>query len=242
MSLFRKSREFVFPGPADRVAIVGSTGAGKTVFAFWLFSESADFDKKPWIIVDYKGETLADQLIERGDAKRMKLDEPLPTKPGIYIVKPRPREPRAMADYLWNIYERGKTGLLFDELSMVPEFKGEAGGGGPLKSILTQGRSKIIPVYGLVQRPVDVNLHTFSEAQFISEFYLKKKADRERVDEYLPDGNPVFEKRKLLPDHWSRWWDDRRRVALILRPAPGPDFLLDTITNRIDRMRAKQKL
>lgn len=242
MALFRKPNRFEFPGSSDRVAIVGSTGEGKSTFALWLFSESADFEKKPWILIDYKGEKIIDKILANKDAVRIQVKNDPPKQPGIYVVKPDPERPEEMAAFMWKVYRRGKTGMFFDELSMVPEFKGAAGGGGPLKAILTQGRSKEIPVYGLVQRPVDVNLHAFSEANFISEFYLKKRADRERVLEYLPDDEPVFENQKPLPRHWSRWWDDKRRVALILKPSPGAAQILDTIAIRVERMKKHERL
>lgn len=243
MALFPSRREFEGPGPTDRVAIVGTTGEGKTVFAMWLFSEYADFDKKPWVLVDYKGEILFDEMMRAKDAELIALDKPPPERPGIYVVKPRPREPDRMADFIWNVYERGNCGLVFDELSMVPEFKGAAGGGGPLKSVYTQGRSKRIPVWGLVQRPVDVNLHAFSEADFIAEFYLKKRADRDRIDEYIPDDDPIFTpRRKPLERRWCRWWDDKRRISLVLKAAPPPKESLDTIAHRVAVMRERRKI
>lgn len=242
MPLFRKPDEFEFPGPTDRVAIVGATGEGKSTFAFYLFAVSADFDKKPWFLVDYKGEVIIKKLLAERDATLISLEKPPPKKPGIYVVKPDPEKPSEMASWLWKVYRAGNAGLFFDELSMVPEFKGAAGGGGPLKSILTQGRSKNIPVYGLVQRPVDVNLHTFSEANFIGEFYLKKTADRDRVREYIPDGDPIFYDDKPLPRYWSRWWDDKRRKSYILRPAPPETQILDTIAARVYRIERHRSL
>jgi hypothetical protein len=238
----QKKSEFEFPGPQDRVVVVGSTGSGKSTFALYLFAESADFDKKPWILVDYKGERIIDALLREKDAELIKIDKDPPKVPGIYVLKPDPESQHAMADFLWKVYRRGKTGMFFDELSMIPEFKGVASSGGPLKAILTQGRAKNIPVYGLVQRPVEVNLHTFSEAQFISEFYLKKRADRDRVREYLPDDEPIFEDESLLPKHYSRWWDDHRRVALILKPGPDAPAILDIIAARVHRMRKNQAI
>lgn len=242
MALFNHSRKFEFPGSRDRVAVVGATGEGKSTAALWCFSESADFDKKPWVLIDYKGEVIIDEMLANHDAQKIALEKQPPEKPGIYVVKPEPNQHYEMAEFLWRVYKRGKTGLFFDELSMVPEFKGAAGSGGPLKAILTQGRSKEIPVYGLVQRPVEVNLHTFTEAQFIWQFYLKRKADKERVQDYLPEEEKLFKDDKPLPRHWSKWWDDKRRVALILRPTPDKEIILDTISERVDKMRSKRRI
>jgi hypothetical protein len=241
--LFGRSQgKFEFPGPRDRVAIVGGTGEGKTQFGLWSVAESADFDKKPWFFFDYKREDpIFERLIASEDARIARLDKPPPLEPGLYIVQPDPERPDLVANYLWNIYRRGHTGLFFDEMSMLPEYRGAASTGGPVKAILTQGRSKEMPVYALVQRPVDVNLHTFSEAQFLAVFYLKKKEDRKRIAEYLPDDEPIFEDERPLPRYYCRWWNDKKRMALILRPAPDANMILQIFNIRIARMRAKTR-
>lgn len=242
MILFRKPRSFEFPGPRDRVAIFGATGKGKSVFTIWLFSECADFEKKPWVFVDYKGEDLITRLVSEKLAEVVSVDKPPPRKPGIYVLKPSPKETDLVAKWIWQVWDNGKTGLVFDELYMVPEFKGAAGTGGPLKSILTQGRSKEIPVWGLAQRPVDINLHMITEAQFIAEFFLKKKEDRQRVRSYIPDDNVIFESEKRLPEYWCRWYDDKRDVGLCLKSAPPPQEIVDTIETRVHAMQNRRKL
>lgn len=242
----RPSRDFYFPGPDDRVSINGKTGSGKSTFAFWLFAESADFDRKPWVIVDNKAvpEEIPQKLLNEEDAKLIKVKDAPPRAPGIYVIRPKHSDASAFAAWLWKAHDRGNIGLIFDELYMVPDFKNEgSSGGGPLKAILTQGRSKHIPVYGLTQRPVDVNLFMFSEAEFISVFYLKRREDRQRILSYVPDDDPqvakIFDNRRL-PDRWSRWYDDTRDIAQILHPAPPPKDILDTIALRVHRMREKR--
>jgi len=240
MSLFKKT--FEFPGPADRVAIVGSTGSGKSTFAIWLFAESADFDKKPWVFVDYKGETIIQEMLAQKLASKIDVTDAPPDRAGIYVLQPSPHEQDAMAAWLWKVWAQGRVGLVFDELYMVPEFKGRAGTGGPLKSILTQGRSKVIPVYGLSQRPVDVNVHVFSEAQFIVEFYLKRKEDIERVRSYVPDGDPVFYSKRILARHQSRFWDDKRQMSFTMLPCPNAKELLDIIGTRLEHSAHKRRI
>lgn len=242
MALFRKSPQFIFPGPRDRVAVFGATGSGKSVFTIWLFSECADFDKKPWVFVDYKGEDIITELLKLELATLVSVEDNPPKRPGVYVVKPQPSQTDLVAGWIWKVWERGKCGLVFDELYMVPEFKGAAGTGGPLKSILTQGRSKEIPVWGLAQRPVDINLHMITEAQFIAEFYLKRREDRQRVRSYIPDDMPIFADDKRLPQYYCRWYDDKQNLALYLKPAPNPKEIIDTIENRVHAMREKKRI
>lgn len=242
MSIFRPSRSFHFPGPRDRVAVIGSTGSGKSHGAFWLASESADFDKKPWIFVDYKGEDIIAEMLERKDARLIGVEDDLPEKPGLYVMKPTPHQQPAVAAWLWRVWERGKTGLIFDEISMIPELRGEANSGGPLKSILTQGRSKEIPVYSLIQRPVDVNKHVFTEAQFIWQFHLKHDQDLKKVLEYIPSKDEIFRNQKRLPRYWSRWYDDVSDASFLLKPVPDKKEILDRISERLEHMRHKQRV
>jgi hypothetical protein len=242
MALFRRSSSFVFPGPRDRVAVFGATGSGKSVFTIWLFSECADFDRKPWVFVDFKGDDLINDMIRLELAKVVSVEKDPPKEAGIYVIKPSPHEVDKVAGWIWKVWEGGKLGLIFDELYMVPEFKGQAGTGGPLKSILTQGRSKEIPVWGLAQRPVDINLHMITEAQYIAEFYLKRREDRQRVRSYIPDDEPVFSHDRRVAQYNCRWYDDKRNVALILGAAPTPDAILDTIAHRVHAMSQRRTI
>lgn len=235
---------FEFPDKRDRVAIVGGTGSGKTTGAFWLIAEAADFDRKPWVIVDFKksDEEIPEALLRKKAATLIEVDKALPKAPGLYVLRPETSQSNAVADWIWKVYDQGKIGLFFDELYMIPEFKGDAGTGGPLKSILTQGRSKEIPVIGISQRPVDVNVHMFSEAQILWEFRLKKIEDVKKFRSYIPDDDPVFNSKERLQPHWSRWYDDRRDISFSLKPVPNAPVLLDIMVNRAEAMRDKKRI
>jgi DNA helicase HerA-like ATPase len=234
---FLRRNKFRFPGPRDRVSINGMTGSGKSTFAFWLFSESADFDKKPWILIDYKNEDIISEMLANKDAKLIKLDGKLPDKPGIFVLKPEHYEIDAMVNWLWSVYKRGKTGLMFDEISMIPELRGEGNSGGPMKSILSQGRSKEIPLYSLSQRPVDVNKHVYSEANFTAAFRLRSRKDYEKVMDAVPDDNPVWDSTRKLKKYECRWYDAEQDWGAFLGPCPPPDAILDTITKRMNTIR-----
>lgn len=237
MALFGRRPRFRFPGPRDRMTVNGMTGSGKSTFAFWVFSESADFDKKPWVIVDYKNEIIVSEMLANKDAKLIKLNGDLPDKPGIYVLKPEHFEVGEMADWLWKVHRRGRTGLIFDEISMVPELRGEGNSGGPMKSILSQGRSKEIPVFSLAQRPVDVNKHVYTEANFTAAFRLRSKKDYEKVMDAVPDDVPVWNNTRKLRRFECRWYDAEQDWGAFLGPSPPQEAILDTITKRMNTLR-----
>lgn len=237
MTLFGKRTRFRFPGPRDRVTINGMTGSGKSTFAFWLFAESADFEDKPWILIDYKGEDIISEMVKNKDAKVIKISEKLPDKPGVFVLYPSNRDIDAMVDWLWHVHARGKTGLIFDEISMIPELRGEGNSGGPMKSILSQGRSKEIPVYSLAQRPVDVNKHVYTEANFTAAFRLRSRKDYDKVMDAVPDDIPVWNNTRKLKQFECRWYDAEQDMGLFLGPCPPPDVILDMITKRVNNLR-----
>lgn len=242
MALFSRKPGFEFPTDQDRVTIVGATGSGKSTAGFWLFSQAANFDKMPWILVDYKGEEIIAEMIKRGDANVISLEKDVPKAPGIYVVKPDPQKPQALIDFLWRIYRRGRVGVVLDELMSVPNQDSRNPENNPVLALYTQGRSKRIPLWAFSQRPSRVSISAFSEATFIWEFALNRSEDRARVREYIPDHEPLFDDEKPLPRYYSKWWDSKRRIALPLNPVPKAPEILDTVTHRIDTMKRDEKL
>jgi hypothetical protein len=242
----RKPR-FRFPGPSDRVTINGMTGSGKSVFGMWLMSESADFDKKPWIILDYKGETLIQQAVSEGIFEDMRVDAKLPKNNGVHVVRHNARDGQTLVtDLLWRIYEAGNIGLFLDEATMVPELRGEANSGGPFQSIISQGRSKTIPLYVLAQRPVNVNKMVYSENNYYSAFRVRSRDDLKKITDHIPENSDGFQKVwardvKLQP-FYSRWYDAQQDISWILHPCPPPEKILDQFSFRIDRMRKTEKI
>lgn len=243
---------FAFPGPSDRLTINGMTGSGKTTFAFWLFAESADFNKKPWAFIDYKGETLLQSALDEKMADELSLDK-LPKNPGVYVYRPDVRQgPAAVVDLLWRIYKRGHMGLFLDEATMLPELRGEGNSGGPFQSLLSQGRSKVIPVWTLAQRPAYVNKMVYSESNFSCAFKLKNDEDltkliKEAVSKKSINYDQVWGSKS--PDlhgpkyaHWSRWYDEGQNKSFLLRPAPGPDEILSILSDRVDKLKERRSI
>jgi hypothetical protein len=238
---------FVFPGPTDRITVNGMTGSGKSTFAIWLFAESADFERRPWIFLDFKGEDIINSALEKKIFKPLKITAELPENPGIYVVRHNARDGQApVTEFLWNVYERGKTGLFLDEATMVPELRGESNSGGPFQSILSQGRSKGIPTYVLAQRPVNVNNMVFTENNYYSAFELASKEDLKKVKSHIPTSSRGFDETwgddVVLPEFWSRWYDRKRKLSMLVSPVPPANKILSILKERVDTMRETEKL
>lgn len=240
---------FIFPGPTDRVTVNGMTGSGKSTFAMWLFAESADFQRRPWIILDFKQDDrdIINQAVAEDMFKPLKIGAELPKNAGVYVVNHNAREGQApVVNFLWSVYEKGKTGLFLDEATMVPELRGEGNSGGPFQSILSQGRSKGIPTYVLAQRPVHVNNMVFTENNYYSAFELASKEDLKKVASHIPTHSVRYEQvwnpDLILKPHWSRWFDRQQKKSFLLRPCPPADEILNILFERIDKMKKTEKV
>jgi hypothetical protein len=101
-------------------------------------------------------------------------------------------------------------------------------------AILTQGRSKRIPVIVLSQRPVWLSRFVFSEASYFQVFWLNDFRDRQTVQSFIP-----ADTENRLPDFNSLWYDvGRDRVSRML-PVPARTTILETFR---ERMRPKVTL
>lgn len=207
-----------FPSLSDRMTINGRTGSGKTVAGAWLLSE-APFDKIPYIIVDCKGEKLFSK-IQR--IKTLDINEAIPDAPGLYITRPLPHQKSEVTDFLWRVWGKQNTGLLFDEGYLIPDSDS-------LSAIYTTGRSRNIPVFTLSQRPSWVSRFAFSEADFYQTFHLNDKRDHKTVSLFTPD-NSVWDFERRLPKWHSRWYDVAGDGSAILGPVPD----MPTILRRFD--------
>jgi hypothetical protein len=210
---------FRFPSDSQRMTIIGKTGSGKTMAGVWQLVHRS-IDRMPWLIFDFKRDTLFKKL----DAEEINLGF-VPRRPGLYIVRPLPHEKAEVNDYLWKIWEHGKIGLMFDEGYMVtgmPSFR----------AILTQGRSKRIPVITLSQRPVWLDRFVFSESDFFQVFWLQDARDRKTVGAFLP-----FDVHERLPDFHSTWYDVPRDKVIRLAPVPTQAAIVHDFKEKLGRKR-----
>lgn len=217
-------KPFRLPRTDEHVAILGCTGSGKTTLASWVLSK-APFDRMPYIAIDYKNDELIANIRR---IKELDIDDPLPEKPGLYVIRPLPSDIDAMEKWLWKVWERGHIGLYIDEAYLLPNKEA-------IKNILAQGRSLRIPVIAASQRPVDVPRSLFTEASHIAVFRLNDRRDKKTVAEFTPDG--MLENR--LHDFHSFWYSVKDHSAgdlkpwHVLSPVPKADKIVETINDRL---------
>jgi DNA helicase HerA-like ATPase len=217
-------KDFRLPYTSEHTAILGCTGSGKTTLASWVLSKSA-FDKMPFIAIDYKNDELLAQITR---IRELDLADPIPEKPGLYVIRPLPSDIDEMEKWLWKVWERGSTGLYIDEAYLLPNKEA-------IKNILAQGRSLRIPVIAASQRPVDVPRSIFTEASHIAVFRLNDRRDKKTVGEFTPDG--MLEKR--LPDFHAFWYSVKDHSAgdptpyHVLSPVPPAEKIVEAINARL---------
>lgn len=208
---------FRLPRDDQRIAVMGRTGSGKTQFAAWLLSE-ASIDRMPWVIFNTKRDKL---LLQIPHVEEIGLHEKVPKAPGLYMVSPTPSEDEETEAFLWKIWTKEKTGVYADEAYMIPEK-------GAYNALLTQGRSKRIPMINLVQRPAWVSRFVFSEADYYSVFHLIDRKDHERVRGFAP-----IDFSQEIPEYHSWYHDVAQHATFGLRPVPDGDTILERFEDRL---------
>lgn len=204
-----------FPGPTDRVVIVGITGSGKTTAAMWHLS-GKDFDAQPWLLINFKGDKL---MLEVADIKGVQTIPVtgMPGEKGLYFVNPLPHDDEALDDLLRRIWERGNCGIFVDEvyrLKITTWFE----------ACMVQGRSKRIPMIICTQRPARMPLFVFSEAQYAQIYNLTKKADRVRIEDDFPGISRDYH----LARYHSYWYNVTERELAEFSPVPNEASIIST--------------
>ncbi len=211
------------PGLTHRTAIIGRTGSGKTRFGTWILSISP-FDKQPYVIIDHKREGLFERI---DHIKEIGYNE-IPKQPGLYLLQPDLRfddHEDALDAWLLRALDREKVGLYIDEgASIAPRSRA-------FRAVLSQGRSKHVPVITLTQRPREVSRSIFSEADFFSFFQLSIEDDRKTAQSYAPKSRINLDEK--LPDFHSYWYDVVRDAVFKMGPVPSDNEILDMIDFRL---------
>lgn len=210
------------PNSSERLAVIGKTGSGKTLAGMWHLARRLG-GHMPWLVYDFKG----DDHLALMPAEEVSTDY-VPRKRGLYITRPLPKDKAAVEAQLWAIWEKGNIGIYVDEVYMIdnPAFD----------AILTQGRSRRIPVQLLMQRPVWATRFAFSEADYIQVFRLNDRRDWSTVQNFTP-----IDMAERLPDYHSWYYDVKRDSLQKFAPVPPEEDLLQMIEDRV-KPRRKVKI
>lgn len=228
-----------YPDATKRTVVLGRTGSGKTVFSVALLAKQ-NWNEMPWVIIDYKGDELIGKLQDHfpKHVREHDVSKAPPSKPGLHIVRPIPdRDDDALEAFLWAMWEQQNNGLFKDEGYMIPT-KSVA-----MKAILTQGRSRRVPVIALYQRPVYMNRFAVAQADFFAVFDQNDERDLQTTAQFvkpatMPDGSKVTVFSEL-PRYWSLWYDVGEGQTTVLRPAPPEPEILEAFARRMPRQRSK---
>jgi DNA helicase HerA-like ATPase len=218
---------FHLPAEDEHIAVVGRNGSGKTMLGAFLLAMQ-DLSNKTWLVLDYKGEEIFAAL---ENARAIGFRD-VPDEPGVFILSSRPDLEDHTENWLWRIWEHSHVGLLVDESYMLPNYVK-----GAFQAILTQGRSRRIPVIALTQRPVRVSPFAFSEASHVAVFDLNAKADRKTVEDRTGEGfmswrPPEFPDERL-PRFHSRWYSVKTDSRYIVRPVPEAAKIIQKIDSQL---------
>lgn len=228
------------PDSSQRIAVIGRTGTGKTIAGLWHLSNS-NFDVMPWVIVDFK----TDEHIAAIDRAEYIGTNGNPKQAGIYIIQPHPDDD-TFGDFLERVWVRGTTGVFVDEGYMMRTNNDVEK---RFVYLLTQGRSKRIPMIVLTQKPVWISRFVFSESDFFQVFHLNDERDNKTVDSFVPatdPGSPTSGPggrwgggRRTLPAYHSRYFDVARNRLTYLSPVPNEAQILDKIDDRLKPIRKR---
>lgn len=209
-----------FPDDSQRLGIFGATGSGKTQAALWHLSHRS-YEAIPWVVYDTKGDASIDGIPY---ARAIDIGE-LPVEPGVFIVRPLPHQQDELEAHQWAVWERGGIGVYVDEgYSMGNQNQA-------FRALLTQGRSKRIPMIVLSQRPVWLDRFVFSESEFLQSFRLQHRKDRAAMEEVIPASL------ERLPQYHSWYYDALGDRVYKMAPVPSIQVIHATFARRLSRQR-----
>ena len=211
-----------FPSDTQHLTIVGANGSGKTNAGLWHLSRR-NYDLKPWIIFDFKNDDLINSI--QGTFE-IDVNSPAPSRPGIYVVHPHPAQSDDVENLMWRIWEHENIGVFVDEGLMIGT------GNRGFRALLTQGRSKHIPMIVLSQRPKWMDRFVFSESTYFQIFRLQHIQDVKAVQEFIP-----FSIEKRLPEYYSYYYEVLKNEMVVLSPTPDPEAIIDTFDMRLSKIK-----
>ena len=234
LSLIPPSKQkWNLPDDTQRIVIVGTTGSGKTHAAMWHLG-MRNYDEKPWVVYDWK----RDDLINSIDGTfELGVNSPPPNHSGLYIVHPvYGRDDDAVTKQMTAIWEAEDIGVFVDECYMVQ--KSNDG----FRNLLTQGRSKHIPMIICTQRPVWVDKFVFTESEFKQMFRLQSADDQKKMGEYIPveaidSVNRMYPLRGKEMKYWSHYYDAPDDDIRPMQPVPDADVIRSMFHAKLAKLR-----
>lgn len=210
------------PNDTQRHLIIGRTGSGKTQLAAHMLS-LRNWRRMPWIILNFKDDELLNELPIDGELEALRLPSPKRTRPGLYMARPDVDDWEGTEALMAEMWARTHMGLYIDEALPLSQPRHPA-----LRRILTQGRSRRVPVIAASQRPVDLDRYLFSESEFFSVMDLTDARETERIREMTG----VSLDMERLPQYHSYYLDRLAKKVSIITPVPEYDEILDTFETR----------
>lgn len=216
------------PNDTERCSIIGRTGSGKTQAGTWQLSLRS-YTSMPWIIFNSKGDALLDEI----GAQETTIYKPAPVASGLHMVRPMPHEIDAVEQYLWKIWANGNTGVYIDEGYLMGR------NNAAFRALLTQGRSKQIPMIILSQRPVYMDRFVWSECEFFQIFHLSNGKDRKTIEDEVLGG-------RLIPwesvrKYHSLYYEQGEGNLTVLQPVPDRASILKTFRDRIPKEQVQEQ-
>ena len=206
-----------FPGPTDRVYILGRSGCGKTTAAIWHLSGRDPFSQ-PFVIVNTKGDSTLNELAAIPGVITVTTSDEIGDG-GIYHVRPDTMTKEGQIElnvFLRRLLERGNCVVLIDEGYMIEVDDA-------LNGLLTQGRDKHISMIVLTQRPTWISKFVESEANFVQLFNLSRLDDRKNVTGLVP-----VDKNYRLAKYCSYWYNVDDNELHSFTPVPDKQAILKT--------------
>lgn len=233
LSMPRKQKECNLPDDTQRLVIVGTTGSGKTQAAMWHVA-MRNFDQKPWVLYDWKRDDLINSI---EGAVELDVHSPAPEHPGLYLVHPEVEDDDdAVAEQMKDIWRKEDIGVMVDEAYLVAKRNSS------FRKLLTQGRSKHIPMIVCTQRPVWVDKFVFTESEFKQVFRLQSEDDHAKLAEYMPrealdSVNRMYPLRGKEMRYWSHYYDGPEDIIQPMQPVPDQNVIRSMFHAKLARLK-----
>jgi hypothetical protein len=228
-----RQQKWNLPDDTQRIVIVGTTGSGKTHAAVWHLG-TRNFHQKPWVVYDWKRDDLINSI---EGTFELGVTAPPPEHPGVYIVHPiYGRDDDAVTAQMTAIWDQEDIGVFVDECYMIA--KNNDG----FRNLLTQGRSKHIPMIICTQRPVWVDKFVFTESEFKQMFRLQSLDDQKKMKEYIPEEaidsvNQLHPLRGKEMKYWSHYYDAPDDDIRPMRPLPDQQVIRSMFAAKLAQLK-----